>query len=166
MKIAIASDSHDNLAAIDKFNAYVRANKIDAVVHCGDLSSGDAFGHLAAKFSGTIYLALGNADDKLSLAACAKRSPEKLVVAKGFCKVEFDGLQVGFCHYKNTAESNCRKNKLDFVFYGHSHKPWMETINGCALANPGNLAGVFYKATFAILNTTNRSLELKILERL
>jgi predicted phosphodiesterase len=34
------------------------------------------------------------------------------------------------------------------------------------LVNPGNLAGMFYKATFAIYETKTDKLELKILETL
>ena len=55
--------------------------------------------------------------------------------------------------------------KYDFVFYGHNHKPWIEEIGETFLANPGTLAGLFNKATFAILDTENKKLELKILER-
>jgi predicted phosphodiesterase len=36
----------------------------------------------------------------------------------------------------------------------------------CYLANPGSLAGIFYKATFAILDTRSKKLELKILEKI
>jgi len=34
------------------------------------------------------------------------------------------------------------------------------------LANPGTLAGMFSKATFAVYDTSTNNLELKILERL
>ena len=57
-------------------------------------------------------------------------------------------------------------DELDYLFYGHDHKPWLQEENSLIIANPGTLGGVFYKASFAILETVNGKLELKILEQL
>ena len=54
--------------------------------------------------------------------------------------------------------------RYDYVFYGHNHTPWEEKIGNTVVANPGTLAGMFQKATFAVLDTKNKKLELKILE--
>jgi len=42
----------------------------------------------------------------------------------------------------------------------------MENSGDCIIANPGNLAGLIYKATFAILDAKTKKLELKILDSL
>jgi predicted phosphodiesterase len=55
---------------------------------------------------------------------------------------------------------------FDFYFFGHSHWPFLKKEGNCYLANPGNLAGLFYKATFAILDIKTRKLKLKILEKI
>ena len=52
----------------------------------------------------------------------------------------------------------------DIIFYGHTHKPWIEDRGGTSIVNPGTLGGVFQKATFTFWG--NDKLELKILELL
>ncbi len=57
-----------------------------------------------------------------------------------------------------------KRPDLDIIFYGHTHKPWIEEQNQIKIVNPGTLGGVFQKATFALYDTGDRKLELKILE--
>ena len=57
-------------------------------------------------------------------------------------------------------------SQFNLVFHGHTHKAWEEKINETRMINPGELAGQFYKPTFAIYDTETDKLELKILERL
>ena len=54
----------------------------------------------------------------------------------------------------------------DNIFYGHNHKPWEQTMGKTKLVNPGTLAGMFYKASFAVLDLEKSKLELIILERI
>ena len=63
----------------------------------------------------------------------------------------------------NVGKKLAESGKYDLVFYGHNHKPWEEKINTCKLINPGTLAGLFNKSTFAILDTETKKLELIIL---
>jgi len=52
----------------------------------------------------------------------------------------------------------------DIIFYGHTHKPWIEEKNGVKLVNSGTLGGVFQKATFAVWDTDQDEPELKIID--
>jgi putative phosphoesterase len=76
------------------------------------------------------------------------------------------GLKIGFCHHKETGLARAKNHKFDLIFYGHTHKPWIEDIDGIQFANPGTLAGMFYKAAFAVLDTKAKKLDLKIVERM
>jgi len=166
MKIAIISDTHDNLATLDKFLAYINKNPVGAVIHCGDIADGATLKHLAKNFSGDILAVLGNMDYRDSIENAAKKYPGKIKLFKNFGQAEIGGLSVGFCHFPETAKTRAEENNFDFVFYGHTHKPWRERIKDCHLANPGTLAGMFYQATFAMLDTGTQNLELKIVSRL
>jgi len=166
MKIAIISDTHDNLATLDKFLVFVGKNPAGAVIHCGDIASGETLSHLAKSFGGNIFAVFGNMDYRDSVEKAVKKYPEKIRLWKEFGKAEFDGLKIGFCHHKEMALAQCHDRHFDFIFYGHTHKPWIDNIDGCRLANPGTLAGMFYQATFAVLDTKTRKLELKIISRL
>ncbi len=165
MKIAIISDTHDNLATLKKFLAYIKNNPAGAIIHCGDIAEGDTLAHLARNFSGPVFAAFGNMDYRDSVRAAAKTLPN-VTLFEDFGAAELDGLILGFCHHIETAKHHCLKKNFDFVFYGHSHKPWKEDIGGSCLANPGNLAGLIYKSTFAILDSRNKKLELKITDQL
>jgi len=165
MKIAIISDTHDNLATLKIFLKFAKENKIQTLIHCGDVATGETLSYIAAEFGNSIYVAEGNMDFGHELEITAKKLPN-VSYFKGFGQTEINGLQIGFCHFKETALHHCQTEKFDFVFYGHTHKPWEENINHCCLANPGNLAGQFYKATFAVLDVGTKQLDLKILELL
>jgi hypothetical protein len=159
MKIAIISDTHDNLENLKKFFELAKKKKIKILIHCGDVCNGETLKEIERSFK-EIYLCLGNADIKESLLKEAKRT--KIFEKEG--KIEIDGLKIGFCHMFNVKEKNLKG--FDFYFFGHSHWPFLKKEGDCYLANPGNLAGLFYKATFAILDTKTKKLELKILEKI
>ncbi len=177
MKVAIISDTHDNLATLDKFLAYIKKNPVEAVIHCGDIAEGATMERLAKNFPGNILAVFGNMDYRDTVETAAKKFPGQIRLFKSFGWAEIGGLAIGFCHFIEIAKDQCqnpnkenpesfqRKN-FDFIFYGHTHKPWLEEINGCQLANPGTLAGMFYQATFAILETETKKLDLKIVSRL
>ena len=166
MRAAIISDTHDNLATLDRFLDFINKNPVEAVIHCGDIASGETVERLAKKFDGKIFVCFGNMDYRDSVAAVVKKHPGQIRLFENFGQAELDNLKIGFCHHKEIALEYCHRNKYDFVFYGHTHKPWIDNIAGCQLANSGTLAGMFYQATFAILDTKTKKLELKIISRL
>ena len=77
-----------------------------------------------------------------------------------------DNMKIGFAHTPKDARKLAESSQFNIVFYGHTHKPWEESINGCKMVNPGNMAGVFYKATFAVFDIESGNLSLKIVENL
>jgi putative phosphoesterase len=159
MKIAIISDTHDNLENLKKFFKFSKKEKIEILIHCGDVCNGETLKEIEKNFK-KIYLSLGNCDMKDEILKKAKET--KIFEKEG--KIEIENLNIGFCHefdYKNK-----KLKDFDFYFFGHSHWPFLKREGKCYLANPGNLAGLFYKATFAILDTKTKKLELKILEKL
>ncbi len=166
MKIAIISDTHDNLATLDKFLAYIKENPAGAIIHCGDIADGATLEKLAKNFSGEILAVFGNMDYRDMVEIAAKKYPGQIQLFKSFGQAELGGLKIGFCHFPEAAKRAAANQSFDFVFYGHTHKPWLETIDNCQLANPGTLAGMFYQAAFAILDTDTKKLELKIVSRL
>ncbi len=166
MKIAIISDTHDNLATLDKFLAYIKQNPVDLIIHCGDIADGITLERIVKNFGGKILVVFGNMDYQETVEKAVKKFPGRIELSKNFGKARLGGLKIGFCHHKENALQYCQSQEFDYMFYGHTHKPWLETVNGCQLANPGTLAGMFYQATFALLDTETKKLELKILQRL
>ena len=163
MKIAIISDTHDNLANLNKVIDFLNAENIETVLHCGDICNQETIDELAKNFKGQVHYVRGNGDYELD------QIPEKM-------EIELGGKNIFFNHYPDIAKKAAESRKYDLVFYGHTHKPWLERRSfseggegkgkECLLVNPGEVAGQRFKPTFAIYDTENDKLELKILERL
>ena len=168
MKIAVISDSHDNLATIQKAIIWLNKQKIKILLHCGDVCSPGTLKEIAKTFKGKVYLSFGNVDgDRFNMLKPKAEGKLKNVV---FCgdsgKITIAGKRIAFCHFPLVAQGLAVSKKYDFVFYGHTHRPWEEKIDKTRLVNPGTLAGMFNKATFAVYDTKTDKLELKLIERL
>jgi putative phosphoesterase len=159
MKVAIISDTHDNLENLKKFFEFAKKEKMKILIHCGDVCKGDTLKEIEKNFD-QIYLSLGNAEILDSLFKSAKKT--KIFEKEG--KIEIENLKIGFCHAFKLKDKNL--NNFDFYFFGHTHWPFLKKEGNCYLANPGNLAGLYYKATFAVLDTKTKKLKLKILEKI
>lgn len=160
MKIAIASDIHDNLANLEIFLGLVKKEKIKIIILCGDSGGKEVLKFLRKNFKKEVCLALGNADKKEEILEFAKNFPN-IKAYDNFGEIKIGKLKIAFCHSPKLARKLTKLGNYDFIFYGHTHKPWLEKTENCILANPGNLAGVFFKSTFAILDTKTKKLSLK-----
>jgi len=145
---------------------WVNANQVEQLIFCGDLCAPATLKKMIApKFSGLIHMVFGNVTDRELLPKVAASFPQ----VHHYGDVgEFvvDNLRIAINHYPEIAKELAVSGHYDYVFYGHNHTPWEEKIGSTVVANPGTLAGMFQKATFALLDTKNKKLELKILERL
>ena len=168
MKIAIISDSHDNIANIDKMLSYARKENIKIILHCGDVCAPSILKYLAQKFKGNIYLVFGNVDGDQEMMNKLAREFKNLHILgdEGSPKIKGLNLKIGMTHYPRQAEEMAKSKNYDIIFYGHDHKPWIEEKNNIKIINPGTLAGLFQKATFAAWDVDNKNLELKILEKI
>lgn len=164
MRIAIISDIHDNLPNLEKFLNWAKDNGIQKIIACGDLTTLTTIKNLAC-FPGDIFVIRGNADiyeaDDLSKFQQINYGGQTNVIT-------IDKLLIGLCHEPEKIALLIKKEKrpLDYIFYGHTHRPWLENKENSIVANPGNLAGTWYQATFAVLDTGSRELNLKILATL
>ena len=132
------------------------------ILCAGDLSNEETAHILASKFKGNIYIISGNQE----LYEPSFFNNYKNVHHLGITGIfSFKNIKFGLCHEPHYIYDLLEKRPdLDIIFYGHTHKPWIEQKNNTKLVNPGTLGGVFQKASFATFNTENQKLELKILE--
>jgi hypothetical protein len=152
MKFAIISDTHDNMSNFKKAISWIQKENIQLILHCGDVTSIETLNNAKKLFGERIEFVKGNGDFDLDL-------PEKK-------EIKIDKKKIAFTHFPQIAKKLAESGKFDLVFYGHTHKPWQEKIGDCRMINPGELAGQILKPTFAIYNTDQDFLELKILENL
>ena len=85
MKIAIISDTHDNLANFNKAIDFLHKEKIEVMLHCGDICTQDTIDQATKIFKGKIYFVRGNGDFDLD------EVPEKM-------ELTIDGKKIFFNH--------------------------------------------------------------------
>lgn len=162
MQIAVISDVHDNLANLTKVLHYLKKNEIKFLICCGDVGNLETISYLAKNFSGQIYLAFGNVEqdfinkDELNFP--------NLTSYPNFGEIELDGKKIAFCHFPQLAYEAVKEKKAEIIFYGHTHQPKKELFNDTQIINPGNVAGLFFRATFVVYDLQNDYLELKIVD--
>ena len=168
MKVVIISDVHDNLANLQKVLDYCEKSKIEKMICCGDTASEETIDFLQKNFPGKIWLTPGNMDvgywDYDELVKKYKNTNLKIFPEEG--EAEIDGHRIAFVHFPDKARELARTGKYQFVFYGHTHKPWEENINNCRVLNPGNVANLYSPATFAVWRTEDDKVELLRVENL
>jgi len=162
MKIAIISDIHDNLTNLKIFLSWAKKTGIEKIICCGDVTNSETIDSLTQNFVGEIILVRGNMEvyDEHLL-------PRYLSInylgRYGVCEVT--GVTIGVCHEPDYIPRAMElSSTIKIIFYGHTHKPWLEEKSGLILVNPGTLGGVFQKASFSFWDTESGQLELKLLE--
>ncbi len=159
MLIAIFSDLHDHLNNWQLFKEKINELNIKTLLFAGDLTNNRTLETIANDFKGSIYLVFGNADS-YNIKALKKYPHLKHLGGNNI--ITINKLNIGLSHHPNSAKELIEKNKksLDFVFYGHTHQPWLEKINNTYLVNPGNLNDQI-SPTFALLNLKTKKLKLE-----
>jgi putative phosphoesterase len=161
MLLAVISDLHDNLANLDKCLDWCRAHAVAKMIFCGDTTTLETLNYLAANFRGEIFMVRGNIE---LYDPGESPLPANVDYHGEYGRLDIDGVRIGLCHEPQEIKKVLTLSPIapDFIFYGHTHKPWLEKRGETVIANPGNLAGTFHPATFATLDTTTKKLELKI----
>lgn len=170
MNIAIISDIHDNIPNLKKVLDYCALNKIDKIICCGDLGSMETLDFLNDNFSKDIYYVFGNLDDDYLTSYPFEKKYKNTFIFKDFGEAEIENNRVksgdhatqkiAFVHYPEEAEKLAETGKYNFVFHGHTHKPWESKKENCTILNPGNVANQIFPPTFAVWNTENDNFEL------
>ena len=160
MQVAIISDVHDNIPSLKKVLNYSVGKEIVKIICCGDITNQESLDYLNDYFNGEIFYTFGNADEGHLEKEKLGKKYNKINIFSGFGEVDIEGKMVAFVHFPEKAKKLAESGKYDFVFYGHTHKPWTENIGKCEMLNPGNVAGTFYPPTFAVWNTEDGKFEL------
>ena len=165
-KIAITSDIHNNEVNLKKVLDFCGREKIETMICCGDMASLETLDFMNNNFSGNILYTYGNADYDDLRDLVDEKKYRNTYIFKKFGEAVIEKKNVAFVHYPQEAKGFARSGKYDFVFYGHTHKPWVEKIKAdanqkeCVLLNPGTTAGEIYPPTFAVWETDTDKFEL------
>jgi len=157
VKIGIIADTHDNCDNIKEILRILKKEKIETIIHLGDIISPFCVDRLNIKM---VYAVFGNNDgDKLLLD---KRFQEKgFIIKKGPYGLEIKGIRFIIMHEPFALESFIESKRYDVVCYAHTHN--LDIREGKPLViNPGEAGGWLRpEPTFVILELP--SLKYKII---
>jgi len=161
MKVAIVSDIHDNIWALDKVLRAIEMEKAEALLVCGDLCAPFSLQAIADGFSGPVHVVFGNNDgDQLQLARVAGRVGH--VILHGFYgEVPLNGSKVAITHYEEIGTRLAATGAFEAVFFGHSHEAKLSRIGGCVALNPGEVMGRLGRITYGLYDTETGEAEIK-----
>ena len=157
MKIAICSDIHDNIWALERALPLLRP--ADLLLFCGDFCAPFTLVQLAQGFPGPVHVVWGNNDgDKWLLTEQAARF-DHVILHGELADLDLDGAHVAMTHYPEIARGLASSGHFDLVCYGHDHIACDERVGKSRLVNPGELMGRFGRSTFAMLGMDGDTLE-------
>jgi putative phosphoesterase len=161
MKIAILSDSHDNIWKLEE--ALTKMNCAEAIIHCGDLCSPfvmKQIGETAGQRP--VHIVWGNNDgDPRMLTEIASGYP--VIKLHGtMADLEIAGLRIAVNHYPQIGRGLAASGQYDLVCYGHDHKAAEVEYHSCLLLNPGEIMGMNGDSTFALFDTITRQAEFVV----
>lgn len=160
MKVLVISDIHDNLENLKSVLSFARDNNINILLCTGDVTNFDTLSFLSKNFDGDTHLVRGNAD---SFDDKEAESFDNINFYGKIGRFKLGDYKVGMCHEPYLIDK-VLEEASDLVFYGHTHKPWIEKKGNAQIINPGTLGGMFGKATFALWEVEDGKLELKLVQ--
>ncbi|WP_346930756.1 metallophosphoesterase family protein [Clostridium sp.] len=133
MKIGIISDTHMN-KHYSKLKHILddKLKDVDLIIHAGDYTSPEVISLIKEKSE---FIGVYGNNDKSNLRSLV---PEKHILT-------LEGYKIGICHGDGTKKQTIdnvaetfKKDKLDIIIYGHSHKPCIFTKGKTMYLNPGS----------------------------
>ena len=130
MKVLIVSDAHGHDENLEK--AIMRETPFDMLVHCGDVEGREIF--IEALVDCPCCIVSGNNDffSDLPREEEIDIDGNKVLVTHG----HYYGVSMDISGVAEEAKSR----DCDAVFFGHTHKPVIEEIDGVLAINPGSLS--------------------------
>lgn len=167
MKIAVLSDTHDNLPNFTRVVSWMKKERIKVGIHCGDICAPFTLAEALKDFKGEFHVVFGNVDgDKFGMLKVVQKKLPRVHLHGEWGSIKKGGKNIAFVHFPELARGLASQETHDMVFYGHTHKPWEEKIGACRVVNPGNVANLIFKPTFAVYDTKSGELELKLVDTL
>jgi len=137
MLVGVISDTHDNVAAVERAVDAFEERGVGTVLHCGDVIAPP----VVPLFEGlTVHAVIGNNDGELDGLDRAFRALGADSGLRGrFFEGEFGGERFAVLHgeSKEAVEDLAESDGYDYVCYGHHHERDLRELDGTTVLNPG-----------------------------
>ena len=159
MKIAVVSDTHDNLANLIHALEICRKREIETLIHCGDLVSFDMIRY----FEGfRVIFTFGNMDHASGTIAKMIKDLGDDNFTGAVYKGQLNGVAaaVTHSHIENIIQELIDEKRYRWIFHGHTHQRRDEVIRGVRIVNPGALGGAGRESrSFCIVDLGSEEIE-------
>lgn len=163
MRIAILSDTHDNIWKLEA--ALARMEEADLFIHCGDLCSPFMIPRIGQAAAGRpVHIVWGNNEGDIRLICQNASSFSGFHFHGALAELTVDGVRLAVNHYPEIARPLAASGRYDLVCYGHNHQADQSRVGSCLLLNPGELMGLYGKTSFAWFDTGTRQAEFVYLD--
>lgn len=165
-RIGIMSDSHDNLAAVDRALEEFKRRGVVHIIHAGDIISPFTLRRVLAAGVNFVGVFGNNDGEILGLSQIARERGVQLRHQP--LEVEVEGLRFFLIHgaggieeIKRLASRIAEGGVYDVVVYGHTHEAEVRWVGRTLLINPGEVCGYLSgRRTLVTLETESRRAEL------
>ena len=131
MKVLIVSDTHRMDDILKK--VIEREKPFDMFIHLGDVESSETKISYMLEPDCSCFIVQGNNDFFSQLPK------EKEVNIKNHKALLVHGHQYGVSMGVEILKDEAISRGCDFAMYGHTHRPYVKTIDGVTILNPGSL---------------------------
>ena len=156
MKIAVMSDSHDNIWNLRKAIEAIKSKQCKLIIHCGDFVA--PFMFIELKQAGIpVHCVFGNNDgDRYLLTRFADESNGLITLYSLIGELNLDSYKIGFTHEWPVAQGLAATGKYDLVCFGHSHQHHTDRIGATMVLNPGEIMGKDGDPGFCVVDTDSQ----------
>lgn len=159
MRIAIMSDTHDNIWKLAEAMPHLQSAQ--TVIHCGDLCSPFIIKRLQDGLGDIpVHIVWGNNDGDKRLITQIAAQAGVIHLHGDFAELELDGITIAVTHYPEIARALAHSDSHQLICYGHDHRAHHETIGDTLLLNPGEVMGLNGRSSLAILESEGMQLEV------
>jgi putative phosphoesterase len=159
MKIAVASDIHDNIWNLEKALGAMAERKVETLLFLGDFCAPFTLKQLAEGLGCPIHAVFGNNDGDPFLLSQVAAGYGHVTLHGQFAELEVGGVKVALNHYPEIARRVAESGAYGAVFSGHNHERQLEQVGETVWANPGEIMGRFGSPSWGLFDTDSRRFE-------
>ncbi|MBW8010028.1 MAG: metallophosphoesterase [Chloroflexi bacterium] len=157
MRIAIISDTHDNIWKLGSAMPHLAAS--DFILHCGDICSPFVVKQLAENLGEKpIHVVWGNNDGDKRLLTRVAQKAGNIHMHGDFAEIKIEGNHIALTHYPQIGHALASTARYDLVCYGHDHTAYDEWVGETLLINPGEVMGLNGRSSLAIYSPNEKEL--------
>ena len=153
MRIAVMSDSHDQIWNMEKALNLVKDLDAEMIIHCGDFVAPFTL-KMLAETGLPVHGVFGNNDGDQYLLTKIASAPDSLITLHGLMGfVTAHGKTIAFTHYRQVAKGLALSGGCHLACYGHSHVHKVEAAGETPMLNPGEIMGKEGNPGFCLVDT-------------